>query len=181
MEDEPEIKADACPRCGTPVQGERFFGRCSGARLGPDGKVVALLNHVYLAVCKNCLADLEAWTNEKYAQAREFYWEMRELGPRPSPRPSYPDEKRRRESVLAPLLQIHADRAQVMDDLGLNLTDFSVGSSQRAELTKWLFFDEVKQAAGRYPGIFSHLGDLTMTWLFFDADNRLQGCFIRPT
>jgi hypothetical protein len=132
-------------------------------------------------MCPNCRVDLEAGTIDEYAEARKFNWMMLELGP-PRPRPiTHPKEKRQLESVLIPLLQVHAERPQVMEALGLQFADFSIGGSRRSELEKWLFFDEVNDAANRYPGIFLQMGDLTMTWLFFDADDRLQDCFIRAT
>lgn len=179
MEEEPVFDPDACPRCGKPVEGEKISGLGSGVIIEPDGTRhgAKLLD---TAICRKCLVDLESFTNRKFAQAQKFYWGMRELGPPWPRRPSYRDEERSRLSVLAPLLQVRADRAQMMNNLRLKFADFLAGSGQRGELKQWLFFDEVKDAADRHPGVFFHLGDLAMTWRFFDSENRLQGYFIRP-
>lgn len=173
------VEADTCPRCGTPVAGESVGGIWSGRFVTADGRVFGN-GPGYSAICKYCLADLEACTIYEEAERRKFYWNIRELGPPSHLRPSYQQEKSSRESILSPLLEVHADHAQVLNGLGLNFADFSVGGNQRAELKQWLFFDEVNHAAARYPGIFFHMSDFTMTWLFFDAENRLQGYFIRP-
>jgi hypothetical protein len=36
----------------------------------------------------------------------------------------------------------------------------------------------VHQAAERYPGVLFHTTGLTMTWLFFDAEGRLQDYYL---
>lgn len=82
-------------------------------------------------------------------------------------------------AILKPLLEHHAEREHVTRSLGLKFTDYSVGSLDHPELRKWLFFDEVNEAASRYPGILFHMDATTMTWLFFDDELKLQGYFIR--
>jgi hypothetical protein len=59
--------------------------------------------------------------------------------------------------------------------------DFSVDSKHRSELQKWRFLDEVSEAAGLHPGILFHIDEKTMTWLFFDAEGRLQQYYVRST
>jgi hypothetical protein len=85
-------------------------------------------------------------------------------------------ERRAREVTIQPLLQSHATREQVVQSLGLKFVDYSVGSPNQ----KWLepAPERVRQGAGRYPGVLFHTTADTMTWLFFDADGRLQEYYL---
>lgn len=162
---------NVCPRCSTPIEGDRMTGIWTGALAGTNQRITG---PSYAVICKRCGAELYSLVTREEAEAREFLWELRSPAPR-----SYKTEKREREELLEPLLQAHAERSPVMDSLKLEFKDFSVGSSHRSELKKWLFLDEVNDAANHFPGIFFHIDDITMTWLFFDFENRLQGYFVR--
>jgi hypothetical protein len=166
------INPGGCPVCTTPVEGQLtgiWTGFDKARNCGCGGPR-------YTAVCKKCGAELESAPTHEQAEAGLLYWEIRE--PRVHVK-QHREEKDEQEAILKPLLQAHAEREQVTRSLGFKFTDHSVGSSDPSELRKWLFFDEVNEAAARYPGILFHMNATTMTWLFFDGGHRLQGYFIR--
>ena len=87
-------------------------------------------------------------------------------------------EREARDITLRPFRQSHVTREQVIEALGLDFVDYSAGSPNR----KWLercFSDEgVRQRADRYPGVLFNTTSMTMTWLFFDAEGRLQDYYL---
>ena len=87
-------------------------------------------------------------------------------------------ERRARELAIKPLAQSQARREQVVQVLGLEFTDYSVGSTNRQWLSRALYDESVRRRAERYPGILLHTTALTMTWLFFDGDGRLQEYYL---
>jgi hypothetical protein len=87
-------------------------------------------------------------------------------------------ERRARELAILPLVQSHATREQVVQALGLEFTDYSVGSTNRQWLSRGFYNESARQRAERYPGVLFHTTAMTMTWLFFDADGRLQEYYL---
>jgi hypothetical protein len=87
-------------------------------------------------------------------------------------------EQRIRATALQPLLQSHASREQVAKALGLEFEDFSISSTNRWVLEKRVSIPRVHQLAERYPGVLFHTTAWTMTWLFFDAEGRLQEYYL---
>jgi hypothetical protein len=87
-------------------------------------------------------------------------------------------ERRARELAIQPLIQSHATRDQVVQALGLDFIDYSVGSSNREGLSRGFYNESARQRAERYPGVLFHTTALTMTWLFFDAEGRLQEYYL---
>ena len=87
-------------------------------------------------------------------------------------------ERRTRDISVQPLLQSHATREQVVQALGLEFVDYSVGSTSRQWLERAFSHERVRQGADRYPGILFHTTQMTMTWLFFDAEGRLQDYYL---
>lgn len=87
-------------------------------------------------------------------------------------------ERRARELTIQPLVQSHATREQVVQALGLEFTDYSVGSTNRQWLERAYHHESVRRGAERYPGVLFHTTAMTMTWLFFDADGRLQEYYL---
>lgn len=128
----------------------------------------------YEATCNKCGAKLEASLTKDDVKARLFFWSVREQ------RTERRDEKSECKAVLDPLLRNHEKRTEVTKSLALDFIDFSAGSVRRSELRKWLFLHEVADAEAKYPGILFHMSPLTMTWLFFDGEERLQDYFVRP-
>ena len=171
MQDERSIAPDACPRCSTRVEGERRAGIWTGF---DKARKVGITGTGYAAICKKCGADLYSLPTHEEAEARQFFWQERERCAK-----QHPQVKREREALLEPLLEAHAERTPVLGSLQLEFADYSVGSGNQTELRKWLFLDQVNDAAMRYPGIFFHMDATTMTWLFFDSEHRLQSYFIR--
>jgi hypothetical protein len=162
---------NACPVCSTLVDEPRRAGIWTGV----NRKTGAGVSGVgYAATCKECGTALHSLPTKEEAAAQEYFWQVKE----PSPR-GYRDEQRDREGLLRPLLEAHCARSLVVERLGLEFSDFSVGSALHSELRKWRFLDEVDAAVDRYPGILFHINNLAMTWLFFDAADKLQGYFIR--
>lgn len=164
-------EVNVCPECLMPVEGAKPVGLWTGYNKR-TGRAVS--GTTYRAICKKCGKELES--NVEAGPEQDYIWEVYEPPPK---RPSFVEESREREAVLKPLLQANAVRDQVIGSLGLQFVDFSVCSSRRPELQKWLFFDQVSDAAERYPGILFHVNEITMTWLFFDSEGRLQGYYIR--
>jgi hypothetical protein len=87
-------------------------------------------------------------------------------------------ERGMREAAVLPLLRSHATREQVTHALGLEFDDFSVGSTNRQWLKRAFYDERARQRAEQYPGVLFHTTALTMTWLFFDADGRLQDYYL---
>jgi hypothetical protein len=87
-------------------------------------------------------------------------------------------ERRARELAIQPLVQSHATREQVIQALGLQFTDYSVGSTNRQWLGRAFYDESARQRAERYPGVLFHTTAMTMTWLLFDADGRLQDYYL---
>lgn len=87
-------------------------------------------------------------------------------------------ERRMRALAIEPLVQSHATRDQVAKALGLEFTDFSVGSTNRQWLGQGLHNTSARLRAERYPGVLFHTTAMTMTWLFFDADGKLQDYYL---
>jgi hypothetical protein len=87
-------------------------------------------------------------------------------------------ERRAREVEIQPLVQSHATRSRVVQALGLEFTDFSVGSSHRQWMSRALYDPSARQRAERYPGVLFHTTALTITWLFFDAEGKLQDYYL---
>jgi len=87
-------------------------------------------------------------------------------------------ERRAREAAVQPLLRSHATREQVVQALGLEFVDYSVGSTNRQWLERAFSHERVRQGAARYPGVLFHTTMDTMTWLFFDSDGRLQDYYL---
>jgi hypothetical protein len=140
-----------------------------------DGKTVGAGGTVYYATCKKCGADLEASLTKEEKKTREFIWSERER------RAERRNEQSDRKAALEPLLRNHEKRAEVTKSLALEFIEFSEGSERRPQLKKWLFLDEVAEAQAKYPGILFHLSNETMTWLFFDGEEKLQGYFVRSS
>ncbi len=87
-------------------------------------------------------------------------------------------ERRARELAIQPLVQSHATREQVVRALGLEFADYSVGSTNRQWLSRGFYNETERQRAEQYPGVLFHTTAMTMTWLFFDADGRLQEYYL---
>jgi hypothetical protein len=87
-------------------------------------------------------------------------------------------ERRAREIAIQPLVQSHATREQVIKSLGLEFVDYSVNSTNRQWLSRMVRDGSMRQRVERYPGVLFHTTALTMTWLFFDADGRLQDYYL---
>lgn len=93
-------------------------------------------------------------------------------------------QHREREASLAPLLRAHATKQQVTQALALTFIDYSRDSTNHAALNQWLSrepstsFVRVREGAARHPGILFHSTVWTMTWLFFDADGKLQDFYL---
>jgi hypothetical protein len=87
-------------------------------------------------------------------------------------------ERHVRDLVLKPLLQAHATREQVVQSLGLEFVDYSAGSTNRLSMKRAFYDKSAYQRAERYPGVLFHTTAMTMTWLFFDADGRLQDYYL---
>ncbi|HMJ66621.1 MAG TPA: hypothetical protein VK615_14855 [Candidatus Binatia bacterium] len=87
-------------------------------------------------------------------------------------------ERRAREATIKPLLETHATRNEVVKALGLEFVDYSVGSTNRRELERGISSQKVRQSADRYPGVLFHTTTWTMTWLFFDAEGKLQDYYL---
>ena len=87
-------------------------------------------------------------------------------------------ERRDREAALKPLLQSHATREQVVQTLGLQFVDYSIGSTNRWVIEQRVSDPGVRQRADRYPGVLFHTTMDWMTWLFFDSDGRLQDYYL---
>src|SRR5437867_12828210 len=60
----------------------------------------------------------------------------------------------------------------------LEFEDYSVGSANRWILGHRVAIPRVRQAAERHPGVLFHTIAMTMTWLFFAADGRLQDYYL---
>ena len=88
-------------------------------------------------------------------------------------------EQRSRESALRPLVQSHASRQQVVRALGLDFEDFSAGSTNRWFLEERKSVPRIHELAERYPGVLFQATSLSMTWLFFDGEGRLQKYYLR--
>lgn len=87
-------------------------------------------------------------------------------------------ERRAREIAIQPLCESHATREQVVHALGLEFVDYSVGSTNRQWLARAFYDERARQRAERYPGVLFHTTAMTMTWLFFDGDGRLQDYYL---
>lgn len=90
-------------------------------------------------------------------------------------------EFRQRESLLGPLVQKHASRDQVVEVLGLEFTDYSIGSTNRPHLDRYPpRHPEVYRRVRDYPGVLFHTTANWMTWLFFDSEGKLQEYCLVP-
>lgn len=87
-------------------------------------------------------------------------------------------ERRARELAVQPLVQAHATREQVVQALGLEFVDYSVGSTNRQWVERAYHHGRVRRGAERYPGVLFHTTTMTMMWLFFDLDGRLQEYYV---
>jgi len=87
-------------------------------------------------------------------------------------------ERRAREAAVQPLVQSHATREQVVQALGLEFVDYSVGSTNRQWLERAFSHERLRQGAARYPGVLFHRTMNTITWLFFDPDGKLQDYYL---
>ncbi len=83
-------------------------------------------------------------------------------------------ERHTRELAIQPLVQSNATREQVIQALALDFIDYSVGTTNRHWLDRWDLNPRVRRGMERYPGVLFCPTNWTMTWLFFDADGRLQ-------
>ena len=82
-------------------------------------------------------------------------------------------EYRERERVLAPLLQQHAPIQQVTEAL-----HSSLGMSMASVQEPATDLPSVRERAARYPIVFYHSTMWIMTWLFFDAEGKLQDYYL---
>ena len=89
-------------------------------------------------------------------------------------------EYRAREAELRPLLQSHATREQVVQALRVQFVDYSRDSTNRWVIEQRVSSRGVHQRAERYPGVLFHTTMHWMTWLFFDAEGRLQDYYLCP-
>ena len=87
-------------------------------------------------------------------------------------------ERRAREAAVQPLLQSHATREEVVQALGLQFVDYSVGSTNRWMFEQRTSDPKVRQTAEGYPGLLFHTTMHTRTWLFFDSEGRLQDYYL---
>jgi len=87
-------------------------------------------------------------------------------------------ERHAQEMVIQRLVQSHASREQVVRALGLEFTDYSVGNTNRQWLSRGFYNDRARQRAERYPGVLFNTTAMTMTWLFFDAEDKLQEYYL---
>ncbi len=93
-------------------------------------------------------------------------------------------ERRERDATLQQLLTAHAEYEHVTNTLRLQFLDYSVGSTNRWGLESWLSreptnsFVSVRTAAAKYPKVYYHTTMYTMTWLFFDSEDRLQSYYL---
>ena len=173
MAEAPLIPPDACPQCSAHVKGGKPVAISTGVDRATGRHFTGT---EYTATCNNCGAELCALRTDEEAGEQSFFWQ---LDMHRAQTKGFAQEKREREALLKPLLQAHAERAEVTRSLGLEFTDYSVGSSKRPELRKWLFLDEVNEVVNDSPGILFHMNSMTMTWLFFDSSARLQGYYVR--
>ena len=84
-------------------------------------------------------------------------------------------ELRQRDVVLAPLLREHASRQQVTQALALEFTDYS-DTERRTKLLDT--FSGARERARPDSTILFHATMWTTTFLFFDAQDRLQDYYI---
>jgi hypothetical protein len=93
-------------------------------------------------------------------------------------------DREAREAMLKPLLKLHADQNQVVQALGLKFIDYSVGSTNRADLETWFsheptnMYVHVRENMVRYPSVFYQTTRWTMVWLFFDSEGKLQDYYL---
>jgi hypothetical protein len=172
MDENSRRHGNSCPVCSTVVDKPRTAGIWTGVNRKTG---LGISGIGYTATCKECGTVLYSLPTKEEAVAQEYFWLVKE-----PPSRGYRDEKRDLEGLLRPLLETHCARSFVIERVGLEFSDYSVGSPSHSELRKWRFLDEVNAAAERYPGILFHINNLAMTWLFFDAADKLQGYFIRP-
>lgn len=83
-------------------------------------------------------------------------------------------ERQAREATIQPLLQRHATREEVVQALGLQFMDYSRDSTNRWVIEQRVSEAKVRQLADRHPGVLFHTTMHWKTWLFFDAEGRLQ-------
>jgi hypothetical protein len=172
MDENSPRHGNSCPVCSALVDSPKMAGIWTGVNRQTGTGITGV---GYDATCKECGASLYSIPTKEEAAAKEYFWQVKE-----PPSRGYRDEERDRERLLKPLLEAHCARSFVVERVGLEFLDYSVGSALHSELRKWRFLDEVDAAAERYPGILFHINSLAMTWLFFDAADKLQGHFIRP-
>jgi len=93
-------------------------------------------------------------------------------------------ERRDRDAKLQDLLATHAHYEQVSNTLRMPFLDYSVDSTNRSGFESWLSrertnnYGPVRAAAAKYPKVYYHTTMYTMTWLFFDAEERLQDYYL---
>lgn len=90
-------------------------------------------------------------------------------------------DRRVQELLLAPLLQSHASLDEVVRVVGIELSDFSVGSSNRSRSETHFstpIRHRLQENAARYPGVLFGSTRYTMVCLFFDASGRLQDAYL---
>jgi hypothetical protein len=92
-----------------------------------------------------------------------------------------PSEFRERKALLDPLLTQRASIQQVTQALAFESPiDYSRSGTNYAALMEFLSrepstsFVPVRKGAARYPTILQYSTSSMMTWLFFDAEGRLQ-------
>jgi len=87
-------------------------------------------------------------------------------------------EYRERKAALRPLLQAHATREHVVQALGERFSDYSRNSTNHSAIAQRGSDRRVRKRAARCPGVLSNTTTNWMTWLFFDADGRLQDYYL---
>jgi len=99
-----------------------------------------------------------------------------------------PFEKERRERVamIEQLLAANADYVRVTNALRIQLCDCSVGSPDRWRLESFLAAEPTnsrpafRQSVAKYPRVYDHSTEHSMTWLFFDADGFFESGYVCP-
>ena len=83
-------------------------------------------------------------------------------------------ERQARETAIRPLVQRHATREEIFQALGLQVVDYSRDSTNRWVIEQRVSEAKVRQLADRHPGVLFHTTMHWKTWLFFDAEGKLQ-------
>jgi len=94
------------------------------------------------------------------------------------------NERRAKKTALASLLARHASLEEVTNTLRLSFQDNSAGTTNRAGFEAWMvrehhtMYNPIREGAARYPRVYYHTTMWTMTWLFFDAEGKLQKYYL---